>query len=120
MGRMTRRMCVKGLDKDLWYKLKDQSLVEGFFGTANLVQKKQAVKEFMIQWSAATARNADADFLLRMGSPAICSPTRGAKRGAGDITAVAAEEDEEDGPAAAFEDAEYAEDAAVAFTADAD
>ncbi len=117
MGTMTRRMCLKDLDRDLWYTLKDQSLVEGFFGTATLLQKKQAVKEFMIQCSAATARNEDADFSLRMGSPAICSPPRGAKRGAEGITAVAAEEDEEDCPAAAFEDAE---DATVAGTADAD
>ena len=81
-GAMTRRICLQDLDRDLWYKLKEQSLVEGYFGTATQAQKKQAVKVFMIQWCAATARNADADFLLRMGSPAICSPPRGAKRGA--------------------------------------
>lgn len=81
-------MCVNDLNSDMWAKLRVESRVQGYLGHATLLQKKNAVKEFMTLWCAAIARNEAAEFEATWGSP---SSTHVEKRASED-TAVASEE----------------------------
>ena len=84
----TKGMCVNDLNNDMWAKLREESRVEGYLCRATLLQKKNAVKEFITLWCAAITRNEAAEFEATWGSP---SSTRGEKLASED-TAVASEE----------------------------
>ena len=75
-----KRMGVNDLDRDVWEKLREQSIVHVYFGHATSIQKKDALKEFITLWCAASARNEVGEFEATMSSPATSSPPRGAKR----------------------------------------
>ena len=69
-------------------KLRVESRVQGYLCRATLLQKKNAVKEFITLWCAAITRNEAAEFEATWGAP---SSTHGETLASED-TAVAAEE----------------------------
>ena len=74
-------MTVNDIGADTWEKLREDSVVEGSLAEATLVQRKQAIKNIMITWGAATADNGAADSDAMDGSPrALPTPVRGTKR----------------------------------------
>ena len=75
----TKQMFIRDLDRDVWDKLKSQSLVEDCWSAATAPQKKSGLKELMVMWCVATARGDPAAFEATMGSPN--SKLRGEKRG---------------------------------------
>ena len=81
----TKRMCLNELDKNMWAKLRGQSLVNEDFGHASTLQKKQGLKELMQLWCAACARNETAAFEATMHWPANSTPQRGEKRDSEDM-----------------------------------
>ena len=45
--RTTRRMCVDAINKAVWQKLRDASIVQGYLSRASSLERKLAVKEFV-------------------------------------------------------------------------
>ena len=58
----TKRICVSDLSDDMWATLRAESRVQGYLSKASLLQKKNAVKEFITLWFAAIAGNRAAEF----------------------------------------------------------
>ena len=79
------RMSITDLSGEVWDKLRDQDLVQGYFSKASLLDKKNAAKEFVTMWGAAIVGNdvnalqVSADIARIIGRSDTSSP-RGQKR----------------------------------------
>ena len=90
----TRRINVHDLNQEVWDELGKKSVVNGYWYRATPLERKCALKEWMILWCAAIARGEEKEFESLMDSLATSSPQRGEKRRweDDDHTAVAADE----------------------------
>ena len=57
----SKGMSVNDLNSEMWAKLRDESLVQGPFSRATMIQKKNAVKEFITLWCVAIVGNEAAE-----------------------------------------------------------
>ena len=79
------RMSITDLSGEVWDKLRDHDLVQGYFSKASILDKKNAAKEFVTMWGAAIVGNDDnalqvsADIARIIGRSDTSSP-RGQKR----------------------------------------
>ena len=89
----TRRINQHDFNQELWDELGKKSVVNGYWYRATPLERKCALKEWMILWCAAIARGEEKKFESLMDSLATSSPQQGQKRRLedDDHTAVAAE-----------------------------